>query len=318
MNKFHKPIIIIISIVGMLVNGWAQPDPKILAKTNVSVLLQLADQYELQFQNEYAAAVIWAQSNGIPMKIITANGNIIELVGIRNNEPIYYGADNLNAAKTTATNKIQAGGSSNLDLTGDGITLGIWDQGKVRDTHQEFGSRVTLVDNSGSYDWHATHVSGTMIASGVVNNAKGMATEAALKSWNWSLDYSEMAAASATGLILSNHSYGITSGWNYDENNDWRWYGNINISTNEDYKFGFYNSTAETWDNVAFNAPYYLIVKSAGNDRNDTGPSSGGAHYHGNGTTVYYDSHDPDGGSNGFDCISTNVVAKNILSVGAG
>jgi len=158
--------------------------------------------------------------------------------------------------------------------------------------------------DGGSTSYHATHVAGTMVAAGIQNNAKGMAYGGLLKSWQWSNDESEMAAAAANGLEISNHSYGYARGWEYN-NGSWQWYGVSSISADEDYKFGFYDAGARQWDQIAFNAPYYLIVKSAGNDRGE-GPSNAG-----NGSA------EKDGGTDGYDCISPRGVAKNILTVGA-
>ena len=38
--------------------------------------------------------------------------------------------------------------------------------------------------------------------------------------------------------------------------------------------FGQYPAKTRQWDQVAYNAPYYLIVEAAGNDRSDN-PSAG-------------------------------------------
>ncbi len=79
------------------------------------------------------------------------------------------------------------------------------------------------------------------------------------------------------------------------------WRGDVSISTTTDYRFGFYDSRAAQYDAIAYNAPYYTIVKAAGNDRGESGGGPQG----------------PDGGVNGFDCIPTESVAKNIITVGA-
>jgi hypothetical protein len=126
-----------------------------------------------------------------------------------------------------------------------------------------------------------------------------------------------MATAASSGLQVSNHSYGYATGWYYD-GADWYWFGDLSINTVEDYGFGFYDSEAQTWDQIAYDAPEYVIVKSAGNDRNDFGPGAGGGHYHWDGGWVWAtDTHDPDGGSDMYDCVSWNGNAKNIITVGA-
>lgn len=228
----------------------------------------------------------------------------MELMYFEDNQPVYYTTYNVNAAKTTSTNHIQVGGITGYGLNGSTETLGIWDAGTALTTHQEFGGRVTKSDGATSTHYHATHVAGTMIASGVVASAKGMSTHASLNSYDWNSDYSEMAFAAAAGLLVSNHSYGFVRGWYYDDDaGEWRWNGNTSISTTEDYKFGFYDVYSRDLDFVANAAPYYTIVWSAGNDRNDTAPAGEVA--------------EDDGGADGFDCIPQEGVAKNILTIGA-
>lgn len=222
----------------------------------------------------------------------------MELMYFEDNQPVYYTTYNLTAAKTTSTNHIQVGGSTGYDLTGSTETLGIWDAGTALTTHQEFGGRITKSDGATSTHYHATHVAGTMAASGMVSSAKGMSTKALLHSYDWYNDFSEMSFAAAAGMLVSNHSYGFVRGWDGDT-----WYGNPSISTTEDYKFGFYDVYSRDLDFVANAAPYYNIVWAAGNDRNDTAPAGEVA--------------ENDGGADGFDCIGQEGVAKNILTIGA-
>ena len=125
--------------------------------------------------------------------------------------PQSYITTNLNAGKTTNTDKIWSGGSSGLNLTGNGYFVGEWDGGGVLTTHQEFdnggGTRVTQMDSPGSTSYHSTHVAGTIIAEGQVAAAHGMATLAQLHAYEWTDDMTEMANAAAGGLTLSNHSF---------------------------------------------------------------------------------------------------------------
>ena len=153
---------------------------------------------------------------------------------------------------------------------------------------------------------------------------KGMSPAATLEAYDWNGDASEMASAAGAGLLLSNHSYGTITGWREDfsecTSHAWTWFGDPAISTTEDYYFGFYNSEAQSWDTIAYNAPYYLIVKSAGNDRGE-GPGSGTAHCvwddNSNDWVTSTATRDLDCDPLGYDCISTNGTAKNILTVGA-
>ena len=248
-------------------------------------------------------------------------------------KPVYYITENADAADTVSTDELWPGGSTGLNLSGSGITVGEWDGGAVLATHQELSGRVSQQDGETTVSYHATHVAGTIIASGVDPNAKGMAFAANLDAYNWTDDEGEMAAAAAdeNGLTLSNHSYGIITGWtdSYSViacNKTWYWFGE-NGDT-EDYNFGYYNDEAQAWDQIAFDAPHYLIVKSAGNDRNDFAPDAGDLDYPEyckfDASTkdwvvadITTDPRDDDCGPNGYDCISTKATAKNILTVGA-
>ncbi len=82
------------------------------------------------------------------------------------------------------------------------------------------------------------------------------------------------------------------------------------------YYFGFYSQVSRDYDKIAYNAPYYLIVKSTGNERDETGPYPGQQYWIYNGTDWVLSStrRDSDGD---YDCVAHAAVAKNILSVGA-
>jgi len=239
-----------------------------------------------------------------------------------NGQPEYNITNNLNAARTVGTNQLWPGGSAGLNLDGSGFLIGEWDGGRVRKNHQEFnngsGSRVTIGDGASTLNDHSTHVAGTLIAEGQVSSAKGMASEADLYACEWNNDVSEMASAYISeDLKISNHSYGRIRGWYENPSNGiWYWYGDTDISETEDYLFGFYSDLTAQWDSLAFECPYLLIVKSAGNDRNDYHSGSHLVMYNGMwiGSSV---ARDKDGGTDGYDCIGPRAVAKNLLVVGS-
>ena len=127
-------------------------------------------------------------------------------------------ACNQQAAITTKTVKLQPGNDLGLDLTGRGVTVGIWDTGAVRDTHEQFDGRVDIIDDVYVSD-HSTHVAGTIGSSGegsadaeLNRAAKGMASRVEIRSRDIDDDYTEMQA-DADVLELSNHSYGLYRGW---------------------------------------------------------------------------------------------------------
>ncbi|TVQ83175.1 MAG: hypothetical protein EA393_15920, partial [Bacteroidetes bacterium] len=273
---------------------------------------ELAEQYNIRRE----AAIGKADSLGLPVRMEIGYG-VIELQDFLNGIPLYYTTYNLEGAQVIKSSEVWSGGGAGLGLSGAGQTLGMWDGGATRLSHQEFQGRVVQADNATSLSAHATHVAATMVAGGVQNAAKGMSFQANLDAYDWNNDLSEMAEAASLGLRVSQHSYGFITGWRYD-GSDWYWYGNTSISETEDYRFGFYDANAQIWDQIANNAPYYLIVKSAGNDRG-SGPAPGTGHYVINGNQWEWSTQirDIDGGDDGYDCISTNGNAKNIMTVGA-
>ena len=244
-----------------------------------------------------------------------------ELISFQKFRPTYLVTHNAGGASLIKTSEVYSGGGAGYHLSGTGSILGIWDAGRVRQEHQEFGSRITQVDNASTNHNHATHVAGTMIAEGESTLAKGMSYNATLWAHDWNNDTGEMANAAVNGLEVSQHSYGYLTGWHYGSWSGtaaWHWFGDANVAVSEDYAFGHYGETAREWDILAYNAPDYLISASAGNDRGQ-GPDPGASHYFWDGSNWTQSSQTRirDGGSNGFDCISHRALGKNVMTIGA-
>jgi Subtilase family/GEVED domain/Secretion system C-terminal sorting domain len=294
---------------------------KLYSDTQNRKLQQLSEELNTQHNQNYQKALKMARQKGWQTEVDFGKGKIFRLNGIdETGHPLYLTTEsNTNASGTTRTNQLYSGGSLGLSLNGssDAVKnrLGIWDGGAVLATHQEFGSRVTQQDNTTTTDNHATHVSGTLVATGISAQARGMSFGANLKAWDFNSDISEMTAA-AKDLAISNHSYGFQAGWVFNTTtNRWGWYGNTSVSTFEDYKFGFYDGSAQSWDRIANAAPFYLIVKSVGNNRSENGPAEGAYYFLGSSTKD--SSNVARSKNNSYDCVSTTANAKNILSVGA-
>ncbi|WP_176955906.1 S8 family serine peptidase [Catalinimonas alkaloidigena] len=280
-------------------------------------LRQLADVYEAHYQRQQASAQRWATLHAQPLRLQTTQGHVRLLSGFApNGQPLFQQTENNQAsAATIGTTYLLPGGGLQLNLTGQGMRIGQWDGGSVLGTHQELSGRVLQYESGLDVNAHATHVAGTLVASGVQSLARGMAPEAQLRAYDFDNDLSEMASAAADGLLISNHSYGTAAGWDEATN---AWYGDPIISEDEDWKFGFYDEKAQAWDQIAHDAPYYLIVKSVGNDRGNAQPASGKYQvWDGSGWVESTRARPKDGGTDGFDCISTYATAKNILTVGA-
>ncbi len=301
-KTYFLSVLSILIVAGFSLNAQTQ--------TNAKKLLDFAAKSKAVSETQKAEAIQFAEDNNLPVRKVLDDGTEMEIMRIKNGKPVYYVTHNADAAITTRTDKLWPGGALGLSLDGSGYTkLGEWDGGAVLTTHQEFTdagpSRVTQEDGAGTLSDHATHVAGTMVAHGVDADAKGMGYNGSLKAYDWNSDESEMATAAAAGMEVSNHSYGVITGW-YWNGASWDWYGNASVDATEDYNFGFYDSQAADWDEIAYDAPNYLIVKSAGNDRGD-GPANAGT----GGVPEL------DGGTDGYDCIGHSGVAKNVLTVGA-
>ena len=231
----------------------------------------------------------------------TSNWASDELItDIHNGQPVYRSILNANAALTTGASKLQSG-INGLNLEGKGIVFGVWDDGKARN-HIELGNRIISSEGT-SFQTHTTHVTGTLIATGINPAAKGMAPQANVSSWYFDNDEAELAAQARTDqttLLFSNHSYGQVTGWRRE--NGWKWSGDPGISADEDFYFGFYSDRAKVIDEIVYLAPYSTIVWAAGNDRAETGDGT----------------HPPDcNKGTGYDCIIPDAVGKNIITVGA-
>ncbi len=264
-------------------------------------LSEIPDDLATFYKQRKAVAIDYALEHDLPIRQVFADGTVMEIQFLdESGKPLYYKTMNAEAAATTATDQLYEGSDLGLALSGKGIKVGIWDAGLVLSSHIEFEGRAQIVEGSEVAE-HATHVTGTILAKGINQAAKGMAFAATSLNYDGlNGDTPEMKKEAEKGLLLSNHSYGAVLGWNYNSaNNSWEWFGDASVSSLEDYRFGFYSTESAIWDDIAYNYPYYLIVKAAGNDRNDTG----------NGTGAPADGP--------YDIIGPQGVAKNVLTVGS-
>jgi hypothetical protein len=259
-----------------------------------------------------------------------SNRRILQLQGVDPlGQPIYYTLHNVEAARGTRTLALQRGGTLPINVSGNlpslAGRLGLWDGGRVLESHREFGddagkSRIRQKDNGAAVNNHATHLAGTLIGRGIDPQAKGMANEAQLSVWDYTNDLAEMAI-SAPNLLVSNHAYGPVAGWVYNASRPgtnpdlkWEWWGNTTISTTDDYLFGFYNTTVQDLDRLGYNNPFFLMVRSADNKRAETGPPAGKPYFlkDSDSKSTIVRNRNAD-----YDVIPADATAKNVLTVGA-
>lgn len=277
---------------GFLFGQTTEEKMEIIKDYDQQELSKLEQELKKKSDDAKERAHQFATVNGWPLTLTTAKGSFAELQGVdENNNPIYYITSNVDAAESTRTNHLNSGGSLGLNLNGDNLTAYVWDGGIARASHQEYdgpggSNRFSVGDGSGTLNFHAAHVTGTIMASGVQANAKGMAPQSNVVGNDWNSDLSEATNAAAAGMLVSNHSYG----YRVRDNG-----GNVLLPT---YYFGGYINDSRDWDQIMYNAPNYLMVVAAGNDGNDNTANS-----------------NPVGGNSSFDKLTGHSTSKNNLVV---
>lgn len=275
------------------------------------------------FQQQRQVAAAWAQAQGVAWRT-AQQGQIRQLGLLRQGRPLFRITRNVNAALSAGVWPLW---QAPWELSGAGQTVGIWDGGVARVTHVELIGR-TVNEDEAEIDWHTTHVTGTIAATGLVAAAQGMAPQIHVEVRDWDDDYAEMLARGCAypgeddKLLLSNHSYGFSAGWQREPGrNLWVWDGG-SAKVSHDAAFGRYSEESRFNDAVAYALPYYLIVRAAGNDRADN-PKSGDrvrlspASWQ---VVTYNPQQHPPGDGvyrEGYDSLSYDELAKNVITVGS-
>ena len=312
-------------VPGVLVAFFLISTASSQVKTNLSVLRQSAIQADNRYREMNVRLTALARQHNWPLFITLKTGTRAILYGLSaKGMPLYVATnDNIISAATIGTNQLWPGGATGLGLSGSDSALtgkiALWDGGRVLGTHQELTGRVVQKDNPPSLSDHSTHVSGTLIASGVNPVARGMSFGARqLLAYDFNNHLTEMYSE-APNLLISNHSYGELAGWNFNvDKNRWEFLGDPGDTS--DYKFGYYDDQTQVWDSIAYYAPFYLIVKSVGNNRDINGPAVGQPYYRYNAQgDMVAAGNRPDSisSNNAFNIVPTYGTAKNIISMGA-
>lgn len=260
---------------------------KIIENYDLAQIQKTIEETSAKEKAEKEKALLYAKENNLPVKVFTEDGGVEEVYKIApGGFLLYRRTDNVNAAISTRTNFLHNGGGLGLNLEGQSLMARVWDGGTVRRSHSGFGGRVATYDDpfGTSYSSHATHVTGTIIASpwnALSSNVKGMAPQAQARTFDWNDDESEALSEAALGMLVSNHSYGVpvTGG----------------SGTLPSWYIGSYVEDSRAWDEIAYLSPYYLPVFSAGNDGNNED----------NANPIFF----------GYDKLVGNKVSKNVLTV---
>ncbi|WP_292009184.1 S8 family peptidase [Chryseobacterium sp.] len=283
------------------------------------------------------------------------------LAGFSGDVPNFYQTNDQNQIYNNNVDALTtAGGVTGLSaaFNGEGIKYTVFDGGRIYETHPVFDNATNRITNkeaaTNAYSSHATGVAsiiggraqglsqsdsnGNVVATG---NTKGIAINSTMDSYRFAT--TTLPGNTATSTVfskiliaqpkLSNHSYGTNPGWSYNTVADgypytgWYWGGNYypgaTVADGEIYDLmGTYYTSDQNYDQIVYNNPSYIIVKSAGNYYG-YGPGYSGtttnAYYYGSaGYTAF-----PAGATltancqSGADCIGYGSLAKNIIVVGA-
>lgn len=307
MKKTTKTIIPLLALSLSFYIGQSQNieiRKKITEKSQTEENISISKEFKAHYLANKILALSVAKQRNLPISGVNFRNQYFELRGIdEQGNLLYYTTFNSGSRKTARVDEISTGGSMGLNLDGQGMIAGVWDGAPALDTHVEFTngttSRMELKNSPPNLqsmtNWqlleyeenrlHATHVSGTVAAAGKQGNARGIAPEAKIWSYDWDNDYSEMSAAANDGLLVSNHSYGYSALDNF---------GNPQLPVS---MFGAYVDDSRRVDRISYRYPYYLSVIAAGNDRN------------------YY--HLINSTKNGNDLLTGTTIAKNAVVVAA-
>ena len=271
MNNFYKVIVSCLLLGSAQITIAQTPKQRadIKSKSNTQVLQDYAQQQGRISSLEQIKALELAKKNNWPTVVRGKNGSKMELMRVTaDGTPIYYTTFNTDAAISTRANYLKTGGGLNLNYEGDGLVVGVWDGDAVRTTHTEFldpdnlnNTRAFVSDGTTTSGDHATHVAGTIAARGAAANAEGMANRVGIDSNEWTNDLAECSNFAANGGLISNHSYGIPS---YSQQG-----GNL-----PGYYIGAYLTGSQEWDQLTYNAPFYLPVMAAGNNGYNNNPNA--------------------------------------------
>jgi len=200
------------------------------------------------------------------------NGVFYKAINILpNGQVLYYRTFNQGSAQTIKASSLNTGGSLGLNINGENMTVGVWDEGLAMPTHIEFpNNKIHSFDGTTAISGHATHVTGTIAGAGnsprlgttggsltfSAGYSKGLAPQAKIEAADWDDDITEVTQFAQGGGLVSNHSYGYAA---IDEKN----------KLLPKWVFGAYDAYSFNMDEISYTLPKYQAMVASGNDRND-------------------------------------------------
>jgi hypothetical protein len=271
------------------------------------------------------------------LRALAADDNVLAVSGVRK---MRVASENSVSAQVSHVPEVYA---APYNLSGEGVVVGVFELAGADATHTEFGGRLTVNSaGGGSGDrQHATHVSGTIGASGVRVDAKGMAPAVKIEEFCITTPCGEDLTFLDTkdeklkplGVIADNNSWGFILGWTQEDGfyiwNDLAEY------------FGAYELSLTSPIDEISNTHDILFMHSAGNEGDApvfSDPYAQHRHVNNDGdpdtTKVYCYSANASGSdcpatctggcevlkhhaTEPFDTIGVTAAAKNVVTVGA-
>ena len=284
---------------------FGQTDSLSILKNNTSKIVLENKVFDYNKRQENAIARFLKQ--GYKQTIETKDGEYSELIGENSfGKPQYFITHNNKVVTALQANVLQSG-FDGINLEGEGIKIGLWENGQPRRAHELFRTTVSPAPLQSRIEYvtwqnatlqrHATHVAGTIIGNQYLSSmsspsnslVRGVAYKSTIKAWDWLNVPAEMTiAADLTGdnIKIANTSFGLNP---------------IYMHAAE---FGRYNEIAQQWDDVMCVNKEFQIVKSVGNARDDLN-NNGFPQYPQ--VTIL----------GGYDLLEGAGVAKNVLVVGS-
>lgn len=276
-------------------------------------------------------------------------------------DPYFYHQEDFRQSKNSNADYLQNGQITGLNssFNGEGIKYTIFDGGRIFENHVLFNNISNRITNKEAstinYSSHSTGVAGfigskdynftgdftyqdgTIAASFTNLQLRGVAKSSTMDSYTFE-DTTLPGQTSSTDVFqkiiiaqpkISNHSYGTNQGWSQvtvSGQPAWLWNGYFSSPGTSYNAQGSYLDSDESYDQIVYNNPSYIIVKSSGNYFN-MGPNMPGTpitwkkYYRGaNNTPVEFSATDilpARNCLNGYDCIGVGSLAKNIIVVAA-
>lgn len=163
-------------------------------------------------------------------------------------------------------------------LSGEGIRVMVYDGGRVRTTHVDFGGRATVRDDGISISSHATHVAGTIAGAGTASGGlhRGMAPGAWIESYSARFSGTGVVFFTNPGDIEADYTHAVNLVGADIANNSVG--SNVSINNYDCALMGDYGVTAALIDGIvrgSLGTPF-RIVFAAGNERQSTRCSTDG------------------------------------------